>query len=190
MHTIEEIYKAVCDETKISGSRSDKRLKIAHDFIAQDILEVSRSCEIKHLSLSNNNEITVPYGNHGENKKVDFAVLKNNILILTGGTKFIMSSYNKNSINYCESEYSQASLLSKNTPYFSINVIPLEIPIKDKNGEIVSFETPTKRNLYYDIDDLENVYLGVYYIDKDFNIQYSIGYSYENLILKIGTLIG
>ena len=80
--------------------------------------------------------------------------------------------------------------LSKNTPYFSINVIPLEIPIKDKNGEIVSFETPTKRNLYYDIDDLENVYLGVYYIDKDFNIQYSIGYSYENLILKIGTLIG
>lgn len=37
MHTIEEIYKAVCDETKISGSRSDKRLKIAHDFIAQDI---------------------------------------------------------------------------------------------------------------------------------------------------------
>lgn len=118
MHTIEEIYKAVCDETKISGSRSDKRLKIAHDFIAQDILEVSRSCEIKHLSLSNNNEITVPYGNHGENKKVDFAVLKNNILILTGGTKFIMSSYNKNSINYCESEYSQASLFVKKYTLF------------------------------------------------------------------------
>lgn len=100
MNKIGEIYRAVCNETKISGSRSDKRLKIAHDLIAQDILEINSKCEIKHLSLLSNNEINVPYGNHGETKKVDFAILKNNVLVLTGGTKFIMSSYNKNSINY------------------------------------------------------------------------------------------
>lgn len=190
MHTIESIYKAVCDETEFSGSRSDKRLKIAHDMITEDILGISSACEIKHLSLKNNNEINVPYGNHGETKKVDFAILRNNILILTGGTKFIMSSYNKNSINYCESEYSQASLLSKNTPYFSINVTPLEVPIRNKNNEIVAFEKPIKRNLYLDINDLDNVFLGVYYIDNNFKLQYNIGYTYENLIFKIGELIG
>lgn len=188
MNSIESICRTVKEQTELYGVRSDKRLKAAHDMIAEDILSINPELTIRHLSNKNNSEVVVKYGSFGESKKVDFAGFKNENLIFTGGTKFINSSYNKNSVNYCESEFAQAYLLSKNTPYFSINVIPTEIPLYNKQGELIGTEIPTKRNLYKDILEISNVYLGVYYIDKDFNLVYNTGYSYEDLIKKIGEL--
>lgn len=187
MFGIIEISKAVHFETLKSGSRSNKRLKIAHDMIASDILEKCIKKDeivIKRLSQdeSLSSEETVHYGIKSK-KKVDFAIFKKGKLVFTGGTKFIESSYNKNSINYCESELAQATLLSKNTPYFSITTIPKIVPIDN------SFEVSNHNDLYLDIEAIPNVLLCCTYIDNFEKIDYNYGKSYEELILKIAEVL-
>jgi TATA-box binding protein (TBP) (component of TFIID and TFIIIB) len=187
MFGIIEISKTVHSETLKSGSRSNKRLKIAHDMIASDILEKClKKDEIVIRRLSEDerfsHEEEVPYGVKSK-KKVDFAIFKKGKLVFTGGTKFIENSYNKNSNNYCESEFSQAALLSKNTPYFSITTIPKIVPIDG------SFEVAKHNELYLDIEAIPNVLLCCAYIDNFEKIDYNYGKSYEELISKIAEVL-
>jgi len=185
MYGIIEISKAVHEETLKTGSRSNKRLKVAHDMIASDIMEKISSTkkadiEIKRLSENKNisGEATVLYGINSK-KTVDFAIYKKGKLMFVGGTKFIESSYNKNSNNYCESEFAQASLLSKNIPYFSITTIP----------KAISSEVSKHNDLYLDIEAIPNVLLCCCFVDNFENIDYTYGMSYDKLISKLAEVL-
>jgi hypothetical protein len=131
----------------VTGSRSNKKLKVLHGGIANDLAnKLGENYSIKSLGYNNGKEGKIQ-GRY-INKNVDITVYKNEIPIAGIGIKFVMQNYSQNSINYFENMLGEtANIRSANIPYFQIFVIPDDIPYYEKEGRKISkWETVTPHN--------------------------------------------
>lgn len=130
-----------------SGSRSNKKLKVLHGAIANDILNrLNNHYSIYSLGIGNGKECNIK-GRY-INKKVDITITKNNKNIAGIGVKFVMQNYSQNSNNYFENMLGEtANIRSQNIPYFQIFIIPDTLPYYDNNGNITKWEQFSQHNI-------------------------------------------
>lgn len=130
-----------------SGSRSNKKLKILHGAIANDLKnQLSKEYQIFSLSQNDSHEIKVK-GKYYD-KTVDIAIQKNNQIIACVGIKFIMQNYAQNANNYFENLIGETTNIQlSGVPYFNMLFLQEKIPYFNSNGEIKKFEKITAKIL-------------------------------------------
>ena len=130
-----------------TSSRSNKKLKILHGAITEDLKKRLGNEYVLHsLGYNDNREVNMT-GRYMD-KKVDIAVEKDNKIISAIGLKFIMRNYSQNSNNYFENMLGEtANIRSSGKPYFQIVIIPSKVPYFKKDGELSHIENITKKNL-------------------------------------------
>ena len=131
-----------------TGSRSNEKLKILHQAIANDIvsrLDNDNDYSVHSLGVGNGKEETIE-GRYID-KKVDITILKHGNPIAGIGVKFVMQNYSQNSNNYFENMLGEtANIRCANTPYFQIFIIPDKLPYYKDNGTLQKWETFTGHN--------------------------------------------
>lgn len=98
--------------------------------------------------------------------------------------KSIKSEYNKNANNYYENMKGESSLFIDNgIPVYQIIFIPTKVRHKNSRSEKV-FEAPTKKSYQHYCNFVKlhspywnNLKLGVYYFDVDYEDDYEVSYS-------------
>lgn len=130
-----------------TGSRSNKKLKILHGAIAQDLQNrLGNNFEIHSLGFKDSREINMR-GKYMD-KKVDIAVKKDGEVIGAIALKFIMRNYSQNSNNYFENMLGETANIRMNGKlYFQIVVLPSKVPYFNKEGKITRIETISEHNL-------------------------------------------
>lgn len=125
-----------------TGSRSNKKLKILHGAIAEDLRRrLGTNYEIHSLDLGDGKEIDIQ-GRY-MNKKVDITILKGDKVVAGIGVKFVM----QNSNNYFENMLGETANIRCNAiPYFQIFIIPDKLPYFEKGGKLKNWEEFTSHN--------------------------------------------
>jgi len=136
-----------------TDSRSDKKLKILHGAIAEDLFsklqessDTNDNYSICSLGFGKCKEIEIS-GRYID-KKVDIVVTKNDIPVTGIAVKYVMRNYKQNSNNYFENMLGEtANIRSNRIPYFQILIIPDKLPYFDKNRIIKKWEIIDEKNL-------------------------------------------
>ena len=166
-------------ESNPYATRSNKILFPLHSAIA-DI--VAQHTNYKVMSLP---EKEYHFISDIGTKDVDIAIVdENNNLKAAIMFKSIKSEYNKNANNYYENMKGESSLFIDNgIPVYQIIFIPTQVRHKKSNGE-KTFETPTEKSYkhYCNFANMrssywDNLKLGVFYFDVDYENDYEIFYS-------------
>jgi hypothetical protein len=166
-------------ELNSSATRSNKILFPLHSAIANIVAEHT---DYKVMSLP---EKEYRFVSNIGTKDVDIAIVdENNNLKAAIMFKSIKSEYNKNANNYYENMKGESSLFIDNgIPVYQIIFIPTRIRHKKSNGE-KTFETPTENSYkhYCNFNNIhssywDNLKLGVFYFDVDYEDNYEISYS-------------
>jgi hypothetical protein len=129
-----------------SGSRSNKKLKILHSSIANDLIKLlGANYQVKSLSIGDCKEGSIQ-GRYIK-KNVDIVILQNDKAIAGVGVKFVMQNYAQNSNNYFENMLGEtANIRSENIPYFQIFVIPERMPYYKQTGQLSKWEEFSEHN--------------------------------------------
>jgi len=130
-----------------TSSRSNKKLKILHGAIAQDIEKrLGSDYAIRSLGCGNGKEVKIS-GRYMD-KTVDIAIYKGEKDLAAIGVKFVMNNYSQNSNNYFENMLGEtANIRANKKKYFQIIVLPEELPYYDKSGKITHWEKITNHNI-------------------------------------------
>jgi hypothetical protein len=134
-----------------SGSRSNKKLKILHSAIANDILKRLEESGGQNYSVQS---LGVGSGSEGKingryvDKAVDITISKNKIPVAGIAVKYVMSNYLQNSNNYFENMLGEtANIRCADIRYFQVFVIPDKLPYFDDGGIIKRWEIISALNL-------------------------------------------
>lgn len=131
-----------------TGSRSNKKLKILHGAIAEDLKNRLGDGYVIH-SLGYNDDAEVLMSGRYMNKKVDIAIERDGEVIAAIALKYIMRNYSQNSNNYFENMLGEtANIRSAGKPYFQIFILPSKVPYFKRGGELGHIEVITKHNLF------------------------------------------
>lgn len=125
-----------------SGSRSNRKLKILHGAVANDLaarLGGGFSCIA--LGIHDGKEEKI----HGRYlvKTADITVQRHDGSTIAGiGVKFVMQNYTQNSNNYFENMLGEtANIRCGNVEYFQIFIVPEKLPHYDAAGNIRGWES-------------------------------------------------
>jgi len=136
-----------------TSARSNKKLKILHKAIAEDLAARLRAqggsdFAVCAYGVGDGRERKIA-GRYME-KAVDITITMTNGKPVAGiAVKYIMSNYRQNSNNYFEQMLGEtANIRSAKIPYFQIIAIPDSIPYYDREGRIVNTECISERNLH------------------------------------------
>jgi hypothetical protein len=130
-----------------TSARSNKKLKILHGAIANDI---------KNKLGDGYNVYSLGYGNGKEaiingryiDKRVDIVISKDRNILAGIGVKFVMNNYSQNSNNYFESMLGEtANIRANKKKYFQIFIMPEKVPYYNNRGEITKWEQITIHNI-------------------------------------------
>lgn len=166
-------------ESNPFATRSNKILFPLHSAIA-DIVAQYTKYQVMSLPEKEYNFIS-----DTGTKKVDIAIVdENDNLKAAIMFKSVKSEYNKNANNYYENMRGESSLFIENSvPVYQIIFIPTRVRHKNSRGE-KTFEIPTKKSYehYCNFAILHSPYwnnlkLGVYYFDVDYENDYKVSYS-------------
>ena len=131
-----------------TSARSNRKLKILHGAISQDISDRlnDNNYSVYSLGFASGKEHKI--SGHYVDKAVDITITKNDIIKAGIAVKYVMSNYSQNSNNYFENMLGEtANIRSAQIPYFQIFVIADKIPYFDRGGEVTKWETVSTRNL-------------------------------------------
>lgn len=157
-----EVISRSFKEFLISGSRSNKKLKILHGAIAQDLrCRLDNSYTVFSLCESGGSEGKIA-GRYID-KNVDILISKNSKPFAGVAVKFVMQNYAQNSNNYFENMMGEtANIRAAQIPYFQIFIIPDKLPYYDKSKNICKWETfsahNAKKYLVMSHDNIEMYY--------------------------------
>ncbi len=127
-------------------SRSTRKLKPLHGFIAQDIAK-RLGPEYKVISQGWGDDREADIQGRYIDKKVDIAVMLGDKYVCGIGVKFVMQNYSQNSNNYFENMLGEtANIRTGNCPYFQVFVILSRLPYYNRNKEITKWETFSEHN--------------------------------------------
>lgn len=124
-----------------TNSRSNKKLKILHGFIASDLAQrLGEEYQIKSFGWGSQKEGKIS-GRYID-KKVDISVYDKQGRAIAGiGVKFVMQNYAQNSNNYFENMLGEtANIQCQNIPYFQVFIVPESLPYYDKKRVIKKWE--------------------------------------------------
>lgn len=129
-----------------TGSRSNKKLRVLHGAIANDIKSRLGDGYVVHsLGMENGKEMKI--GGRYIDKTVDITVLKDSKPIAGIGIKFVMQNYSQNSNNYFENMLGEtANIRCANIAYFQIFIIPDKLPYYKNDGTFRKWEEFTSHN--------------------------------------------
>lgn len=133
-----------------TNARSNKKLKVLHAHIAEDLCSLLGTDDYSYHSLGFSDGKEVCIKGRYVDKKVDITIKdkKNNKEICGLAVKFVMSNYSQNSNNYFENMLGEtANIRSNNIPYFQIFCIFDDLPYYDRNGNIKKWERVTEHNI-------------------------------------------
>lgn len=130
-----------------TSARSNKKLKILHGAIAEDIeKKLGSNYTIYSLGCGNGKEVKI--NGRYMDKTVDIAIYKDKKDLGAIGVKFVMNNYSQNSNNYFENMLGEtANIRANKKKYFQIIVLPEELPYYDKSGDITHWEKITNHNI-------------------------------------------
>ncbi len=130
-----------------TSARSNKKLKILHGAIAQD-MEKKLGSDYAICSLGCGAGKEVRINGRYMDKTVDIAIYKGEKDLGAIGVKFVMNNYSQNSNNYFEGMLGEtANIRANKKKYFQIIVLPEELPYYDKSGKITHWEKITNHNI-------------------------------------------
>lgn len=143
---LEKISASFIEYLKTSP-RSNKKLKILHGAISQDIKDrLGEEYTVHSLGYGNDREMKIE-GRYID-KIVDIAISKEENVLAGIGIKFVMNNYSQNSNNYFENMLGEtANIRANKKAYFQIFIIPEEVPYYTNKGEIKKWEKITERNI-------------------------------------------
>ena len=148
-----------------TGARSNKKLKILHSFIANDLCQRLKSKNYTFYSLGFQKGKEVNIKGRYIDKKVDITVrdTESNSDVCGIGVKFVMNNYAQNSNNYFENMLGEtANIRCNNIPYFQVFCIFDSFPYYDKKGNIKRWEQISTHHLEKYIklssDNVDNFY--------------------------------
>lgn len=129
-----------------TGSRSNKKLKILHGAIAENLITMlGAEYKVKSLGVGDGKESRIS-GRYID-KAVDITILKKNKAIAGIAVKFVMQNYSQNSNNYFENMLGEtANIKCNKIPYFQIFIIPEKLPYYNKDGKITKWESFSEHN--------------------------------------------
>lgn len=146
---LEKSFKVYLDGLAKSenAERSNKKLKILHGAIANDIsCRLGKNYIVKSLGFNDGKEMDIS-GRYYD-KKVDISIYKNNKIIAALGIKFVMSNYSQNANNYFEGMLGEtANLRSNKIAYFQIIILPSTMPYFNREKNITKIENIKKEHL-------------------------------------------
>ncbi len=130
-----------------SGSRSNKKLKILHGAIANDLKQLlPKQYTIVSLSTDNSQEVKIK-GKYYD-KVVDIAIQHENKIVGVVGIKFVMQNYAQNANNYFENLLGETvNIQLHDVPYFNMLFLQKRTPYFLKGGELKKLEQITEKVL-------------------------------------------
>lgn len=146
----EDFLKIISDsfvEFLKTSARSNRKLKILHGAIANDIKNrLGSEYTIHSLGYGNGKEAKI--NGRYIDKIVDIVISKNENNLAGIGVKFVMNNYSQNSNNYFENMLGEtANIRANKKKYFQIFIIPEKIPYYDNKGKIKKWEQITSHNV-------------------------------------------
>jgi hypothetical protein len=157
-------------EFLISSARSNKKLKVLHGQIKNDLENLLKDIKgVNLISLDENTTSEDQLNGRYYSKKVDISIRKEGKILGAIGVKFVMNNYKQNSNNYFENMLGEtANLRSAGIPYFQIFILFDKMPYfeKDKrqnkkwlkNWEKISEKTHLKKYIKLSEDDVREYY--------------------------------
>lgn len=168
---------------KMTSTRSNKKIKIAHSIIADDIGNKENRI-LFHVGVDDG-EKTIGFEN-GYTKKCDFSCFsENGELLYIIETKFIFRNCKQNLNNYFEGEFGRAHLLASKAPYFSFTFCLDEVPYYEKDGTISKIENINESHFekYNYLKHIDNCFYSVsIFSEKNGEVVSSVGYTYKEMI--------
>ncbi len=141
------ISKSFNEFIKSGTSRSTRKLKPLHGFIAQDMARRFGD-EYRVMSQGWGEDRETDINGRYINKKVDITILRGEQPVCGIGVKFIIQNYSQNSNNYFENMLGEtANIRSANHPYFQVLVILARLPYYNRDKEITKWETFSEHNV-------------------------------------------
>ena len=130
-----------------SGSRSNKKLKILHGTIANDLKTLlPKEYKIISLNLLDGKEAKIQGKYY--TKVVDIAIKLKEKIVGIVGVKFVMQNYAQNANNYFENLLGETvNIQLCNIPYFNMLFLQEETPYFQKSGALRKFEKITENRL-------------------------------------------
>lgn len=140
------ISKSFNEFIQSGTSRSTRKLKPLHGFIAQDM---ARRFGSEYSVMSQGWEVDRETDIQGRyiDKKVDITILHGDKPVCGIGVKFVMQNYSQNSNNYFENMLGEtANIRTGKCPYFQVLVILAKLPYYNRNKEIMKWESFSEHN--------------------------------------------
>lgn len=130
-----------------AGARSNRKLKILHKAIADDLASrLDSDYQVHSLGRGTGKEDRIE-GRYMP-KAVDISICKDGDALGGVAVKYIMSNYSQNSNNYFENMLGEtANLRCNRKAYFQVVVLPTKLPYFDQEGNIKKIEEVKEHNL-------------------------------------------
>ena len=135
-----EVINETYEEYKVSGERSNKKLKILHGWIRSELkTRLGNEYQIKGLSKNSTSELVVKGAYY--DKRVDIGIQMNGKMVGVVSVKFALSSLQKNNVNYFEGQIGETANLRRNDIVFGhIFCVLQPVPVRRKDESIVKWE--------------------------------------------------